>query len=128
MKSSNDLISSIGDDVSSDDLDSFLAVSEENRKFEKLKQVLDSWSETEDQDRDLRKRYAGYLVIFLLIQLFVIDVGFFFIGFNIIDVSPWVANTFIVSSFAEISGMVYLIVRYLFPDSKTKLLDLINQL
>lgn len=123
-----DKVKSLGDEVSSEDLDVYRIVNEENRKSEKLKQVLDSWCSNESQDRTLRSRYAGYLLLLLGFQVLLIDAGFFLVGFNILVVEPWVVNTFILSSFAEITGLVIVIVRYLFPDSKGKLLDLINHL
>lgn len=74
-----------------------------------------SWEKQQSDERDLRNRYAKWLVIALFIQIAIINIAFFLIGFGLLTVERWVASSFIVGVFFEVTGMTLVVVRYLFP-------------
>jgi len=57
-----------------------------------------------------------------------VNFAFFAIGWGWITVSPWVANSFILAVFGEISGMVLLVVKYLFPKVSSDVLATLEKL
>lgn len=74
-----------------------------------------SWEKQQSDERFLRSRYAKWLVIALFIQIAVINIAFFLIGFGFLTVEKWVASSFIVGVFVEVTGMTFVVMRYLFP-------------
>lgn len=96
-----------------------VAIYERVRRIEdesyELRTIVDSWEKQQSDERDLRNRYAKWLVIALFIQIAVINIAFFLIGFGLITVERWVAGSFIVGVFFEVTGMAFVVVRYLFP-------------
>ena len=43
----------------------------------------------------------------------------FLMGFGLISIDRWVTTTFIGGTLGEVSGMAFLVVRYLFPVDKS---------
>jgi len=75
----------------------------------------------------MRRVYANWLMAVMSLQIVVIHVVFVLIGLGILKFEPWTANVFITAVFAEISAMVLLVVKYLFPATTDKILDLIDR-
>ena len=109
------LIESIGSRVTNEDI----AIYERIRRIEdssyRLRTVVAAWGKQQTEERNLRSRYAKWLVIVLSLQVVVINIAFFLIGFGLINIEEWVASSFIVSALLEISSMIFVVVRYLFP-------------
>ena len=109
------LIESIGSTVTNEDI----AIYERIRRIEdssyRLRTVVEAWEKQQTEERNLRSRYAKWLVIVLSLQVVVINIAFFLIGFGLINIEEWVASSFIVSALLEISSMIFVVVRYLFP-------------
>jgi len=95
----------------------------------KIKVIIDAWKEQQEADRKLRDKYALWLIIFLGFQLIFISVLMVFIGLAKLEYDQWLIKIFISSVFAEIVGMVYVIVRYLFtPTNNSEINKLIEKL
>ena len=97
-------VSSVGTRVTSEDIDT----------YERISQIQDR-SARERGDRKLRLVYGAVLLAHLAGQIIAVTTLAFFIGFGIVRIDRWVATTFLAGTFGEVSGMAYLVVRYLFP-------------
>lgn len=82
--------------------------------FDRFQQIQDQ-TERENQDRKLRRLYGNVILGLLVLQLIFIAAVVFLLGFGIIALDRWVATTVVSGTLAEVSGMAYLVVRYLFP-------------
>lgn len=78
-------------------------------------QEIQSTAARESGERKLRHWYAIAILTLLVLQLLFIAAVVFLLGFGIIALDRWVATTIISGTLAEVSGMGYLVVRYLFP-------------
>lgn len=112
------IVQSIGEPVTNEDID-MVDIYERVRRIEdesyELRTIVASWEKQQSDERDLRNRYAKWLVIALFIQVAIINIAFFLIGFGLITLERWVASSFIVGVFVEVTGMTFVVVKYLFP-------------
>lgn len=112
------IVQSIGKPVTNEDVD-MVDIYERVRRIEdasyELRTIVASWEKQQSDERDLRNRYAKWLVIAMFIQVAIINIAFFLMGFGLITVERWVASSFIVGVFFEVTGMTFVVVRYLFP-------------
>ena len=76
----------------------------------------------------MRQKYAKWLLAAMFVQMALVNLAFLAIGFGWIQINPWVANSFILAVFGEISGMVLFIVKYLFPKVSSDVLATIEKL
>jgi len=118
------LVESVGPSLSPNDLDGYLKVKDFQVKSYHLRTFLEVWKEQQNQDRNTRKYYAKWLLVFVGVQIVIINILFILLGLGILRVEKWTSNTFIVSVFAEISAMVLVVVNYLFPKEKGSANDL----
>ena len=94
----------IGSRVTSEDIDT----------YDRLEQVK-SRTEAQRTERLLRRIYAWALLALLSIEIIAVLLMAFLIGFGVVELDRWVATTFIGGTFTQVSGLAYLVVRYLFP-------------
>jgi hypothetical protein len=127
-KEVNDLVEKIGSVVAPGDVDVYRSVREIDDKSYKLRTVISSWEGQQREERRLRRGYATWLLVALLLQMFLVDLAFFLIGYKQISVDRWVADAFIIGVFGEVAGMTLIVVKYLFPDTGSQLLKLIEKL
>jgi len=113
--------------VTSQDLDVFERVDHlrEGRKHHAT--IISAWKQQQIQDRKMRKKYATWLLIAMSGQILSINLIFLLLGLGGLKYEPWTANTFIMAVFAEVAALVLLVVKYLFPPSTDKILDLIDR-
>ena len=78
-------------------------------------QQIQSREAQQTGERQLRHWYAIAIIALLTLQLLFIGAVVFLLGFGIITLDRWVATTLIAATLAEVSGLAYLVVRYLFP-------------
>ena len=97
-------ISSIGRPVTAEDVDT----------YDRLSQIE---ARTEDGrgQRRLRIVYGATLLALLSGQIIAVTAFAFLMGFGTISIDRWVTTTFIGGTLGEVSGMIFLVVRYLFP-------------
>lgn len=89
--------------------------------------IVNAWKQQQDQDRKMRKLYATWLMIAMSAQVVAINVIFALIGRGVLKFDQWIANTFVMAVFAEVVALVLLVVKYLFPATSDKVLDLIDR-
>ena len=89
--------------------------------------IIKVWKQQQDQDRQIREIYAKWLIGVMVVQVVAINIIFVLIRLSVLEFEPWTANTFVMATFAEISALVLLVVKYLFPTSADRILDLIDR-
>ena len=109
------LVESIGKPATNEDVTIYERVRRIEDASYELRTIVASWEKQQSDERDLRNRYAKWLVIAMFIQVAIINIAFFLMGFGLITVERWVASSFIVGVFFEVTGMTFVVVRYLFP-------------
>ena len=100
-------IASIGGPVTAADVDT----------YDKLSRI-EARSEEGRGQRRLRIIYGTVLLALLSGQIVAVTTFAFLMGFGIISVDRLVTTTFIGGTLGEVSGMTFLVVRYLFPVPK----------
>jgi len=93
-----------------------------------VKAVIDAWKSQQEEDRKLRKGYATILVRTLIAQVVAINLAFFLLGFGLLKVTDGTAKTFIIATFIQISALVLVVTKDLFPSGANHVLDLIDRL
>ena len=84
--------------------------------YERLSRIQ-SREEEERGDRRLRLVYGGTLLALLAGQIIAVTAFAFLMGYGLIHLDRWVTTTFVGGTLGEVSGMAYLVVRYLFSAS-----------
>lgn len=100
--------------VTSEDVDVYgrmQAIEDLSRHYRIL---LRAWAKQQDQDREMRRKYATWLMLAMALQVVFIDVVYVLMGSGVLTVEPWTARTFIMAVFAEIAALVLWVVKYLF--------------
>ncbi len=97
-------ISSVGTPVTSEDVDT----------YERLSQIQ-ARAEGERGEQHLRLVYGIILLVLLSGQIIAVTTFVFLMGFGFIDIDRWVTTTFVGGTLGQVSGMAFLVVRYLFP-------------
>lgn len=82
--------------------------------YDRLSRVQ-SRSEGLRSERRLRMVYGGALLGLLSGQIVAVTTFTFLIGFGVIQVDRWVTTTFITGTLGQVSGMTFVVVKYLFP-------------
>lgn len=117
------LIEDIGRPVTPEDIDVYREWQRIKDETFRLRTVLKAWKDQQSQDRNLRSRYATWLMVALTIQMIAINVVYVLMGSGVLSYEPWTANTFIMAVFAEMAALVYLVVKYLFTLTNDKILE-----
>ena len=81
-------------------------------------QTPEQRSRLEDAAQDRKQRWwFGWIFIAILVaQLVVVNVLMFRVGDDILDYSDYLFHIYLVGTFGEIVGIVWLIVRYVFSE------------
>ena len=90
--------------------------------------IVKEWKNQQEQDRRMRKTYANWLLVVMSAQMVAINVIFVLIGTGCLKFEAWTAKTFVMAVFAEVASLVLLVVKYLFPATSDKSLDLMDRL
>jgi len=123
------LVEFVGSPVRPEDVQAYGEYREILDRSRKSQAVIDAWERQAHEERALRRAYATWLMWAVTVQVLVANVIFFLIGFEVLSVAEWVASVFFAAVFAEVSGLAWLVVRYLFPSSETsKDTSILNQL
>ena len=93
-----------------------------------LRTVLSAWKVQQVEERKLRAAYAGRLLWALFVQVGLVNIAFFAIGFGWLEIDEWTARTFIMAVFAEIAGLVLCVVKYLFSKNGNEIFELVKKL
>ena len=115
------------DPVSSDQIENFGRLQDIQERTKHHRTIIAVWKQQQDQDRKMRKLYANWLIGAMVVQVVAINVIFVLIGRDVLKFESWTANTFVMATFAEISALVLIVVKYLFPTTTDRILDLIDR-
>lgn len=118
----------VGSPVTSEEIDAYTRLQSVQDRSAKLRTILDAWERQHSEERKLRKTYAAALLWGLLVQALLVNFAFFALGFQLIVVEPWIANSFILAVFAEIAGMAFFVIKYLFPKVSSDVLGTLEKL
>lgn len=100
-------------------------INELNRKWEMNDKIVNLFAENITADKKLRNTYAIILILMLGIQLIVLSFIFILSGAGILHYSEATLNIFVTAGIAEIYVLVRVIVKYLFKDNLSGLLNTI---
>lgn len=118
----------IEESESTTDLDAFIRLRRLDNENYKLKTILSTWKAEQKSERDMREKYVRWLFSLLTCEVFFACMVFLAIGAGEVNVTEWQANTFFVAVFTKITGMVWLVLRYLFPSSGGQTQKLVDKL
>jgi hypothetical protein len=94
----------------------------------KLTTLVNAWQRQNKAERKLRQKVAWCILVALAVQIILVNVTFFLIGFKVMVADAELAKIFILAVFAEIVAMVLIVLRYLFPQTGNEFLQLIKEL
>ncbi len=117
----------VGEPVKDDRIDAIGKLQDIQERGKHHRTIINVWKQQQDQDRKMRKLYATWLMIAMSLQVIAINVIFILIGSGMLKFEQWTANTFVMAVFAEVSALVLLVVKYLFPATSDRLLELIDR-
>lgn len=123
-----DKVIEIGAAVSLQDVATYGQLQEIQDKSFRMRTVVNAWERQQTSERELRNRYAKWLLITLSVQMMFVNVAFFMLGLGYLSVEKWVATTFIMTVFGEVAAMTFIVVKYLFPEGASAVLALIERL
>ncbi len=120
------LVADVGGPVSSADVDTYGKIREIHDRSHQIRTIVSAWKEQQKQDRELRARYARWLMGAMAVQASLINVIFVLMGCGLLSFESWTARTFIVSVFGEIAALVLMVVKYLFTPSSASILQFLE--
>jgi hypothetical protein len=116
-----ELVPSTPDVVLPKDIDTYRQLREIDDQSKFLRTVVNTWQKQQNQDREMRKSYAFWLMVGLAIQAAIVNLVFFLIAFGKVEVDPWTARTFIVAVFTEIAALALIVVKYLYQPTSDQI-------
>jgi hypothetical protein len=120
-------VAEVGPEVTREQIDKFGKLQDIQERTRHHRTIVRVWKQQQDQDRMMRKMYASWLMGAMSVQVVAINIIFMLIGCGVLKFEQWTANTFVMATFAEISALVLLVVKYLFPATTDRILDLIDR-
>jgi hypothetical protein len=121
------VVEKVGKPVTSEDIDAIGKLREIEERRKRHRTIVGAWKQQQEEDRKMRKTFATWLMVVMSVQIIGINIIFILMRLGFLKVEPWTANTFVMSVFAEVSALVLLVVKYLFPTTSDKILDLIDR-
>jgi hypothetical protein len=112
--------------VTPDQIDSYAQISQVERENARHAAILEAWKTQHGQEINLRERYAFFLLGLMAVQVLLVNIAFFLIGFGYMTIDEWTARTFMMAVFAELAAMTFWIVKYLFPPATKSILELLK--
>ena len=108
-------------EVISKDVDTYRAMSEIENRNNTTKTILHAWAEEQNQDRELKKIYASRLLNMLGVEVLIATVLIVLDGCHVISAKEWTLNLFVSGIISQSMGVIYIIVKYLFPSSNNSI-------
>ena len=113
--------------ITGDEVDQYGRLQGIRERAKHHRTIINAWKQQQDQDRKLRRLYANWLMIVMSAQVVAINVLFFLVGRKALAFDRWTINIFVTAVFAEVGALVLLVVKYLFPATTDRILDLIDR-
>ena len=118
----------LGSTVAPEEVDTHIRATEASDRSYRLRTIVNEWSIQQREDRSLRRLYANWILGFLGFELVFVAASFLLIGFGGIVVTESLSEVFIGSVFLQVISVAAVVVKYLFPDTSTRFLDLLEKL
>ena len=90
----------------------------------KINAIIKAWDAQQNQERGLRRIIGTWLFIIISFQILAIFVLVFLDGVGYIKIAAEIAKILMPTAIAEIFGMGYLVVKYLFRHPEKNIFDL----
>jgi hypothetical protein len=120
------VVVSTGLPVEPSDVDAWLRVREADERLHRLETVIRAWEEQQREERSLRSIYAKVLIAILGAELAAIFAAFFLVGAGLLHPPQWMAEGFLLTGFLQSTGLVLIVVKYLFPERSSEVLRLVE--
>ena len=101
---------------------------EQQNKTYKLKYVLNIWSTSHKEELNMKRIVAIVIFSLLIFEMILVGIAFFFMGFKLIEIETWVAETFIAGIIIQIFAIATIVVKGLFPQKSTNSLEDLNSM
>lgn len=85
--------------------------------------IYSAWARKENNELKSRKVFSWIYQILLILQLISVNVIVFLIGFGVIKIEKELFHTFAALIIAELIGIVVIMIKYIFSERKTKVLE-----
>jgi len=122
------MITEVGKPVTPSDVETLDRYAQIRDRSYQLRTFVEAWKEQQNSDRKMRSRYATWILIVVSVQIILINIAFFMIGAKVLEIEKWVANVFITAVLIEVSSLVLIVVKYLFPEGMKSAVDLIDHI
>lgn len=100
-------------------------IDEVTKKWGMNDKLVELFTDKIKVEKELKNKYAIYLIWILIAQLVFLNIWFVLKGFNVIRFSDTTFNIFITGGLAEVFLLVRVIVKYLFEDNLSELLKIL---
>src|SRR5438477_13005173 len=87
-----DLVQDVGKPVSSSDVDSYGKLRQIQDRSHQIRTIVKAWKDQQVQDRNMRERYATYLIVAMAMQALVVNVVFVLMGCGVLTFEAWTAK------------------------------------
>ncbi len=88
--------------------------------------LVETWKDQQAADRNLKEKYGLWIMGILVIEFIFMGGLLVFIGLGKLSFPEWVINAFVITTFSQIMGVVYLIVKNLFSGGN-EIIDIIKE-
>lgn len=99
------------------------SIDETVERFKLDSEVIHSFTDNAKDDRELKKKYAFWLITILFIQMIIFNGIFIFNGLGKLTYTETVLNIYIGGGLIELISLVTIIVKYLFKDNISSTLN-----
>ena len=89
--------------------------------------IINAWVEQQNQERELKKIYACWVFVLISFQIIAIFLLVVLEGLNHFQLNENIIKILLPTALAEIFGMGFLVVKYLFRESTQSLINLLPE-
>src|SRR5438105_3981457 len=83
------LVQDVGKPVSSSDVDSYGKLRQIQDRSHQIRTIVKAWKDQQVQDRNMRERYATYLIVAMAMQALVVNGVFVLMGCGVLTFEAW---------------------------------------
>lgn len=120
------IVSEVGRPVRPGDVEKYIRLRDASERFEHVRTIINAWTRQQEEERNLRRTYAKWLIIAFCVEIVLIFLAFFLYGVSVISADRVVVGAFLGTALAQTAALLMVIVRYLFPDRGSDLLRLVE--
>ena len=116
------LVTDVGRPITSDDIDTYGRLRKIEDRSHRVRIIISAWKTQQTQERNLRSKFANWLLIAVAVQSVLINIYFVLLGLDALRVEEWTSRVFILAVFTEMATLITLVVKYLFARDDGSLL------